>query len=266
MARVRAKFPDLMFRSKNRNNPARQVEEPMSPDSLVIIDRAVDPYVVMFHDPQGYRAEQLRMLRNKLVALNPDGAPKTLVVTSAISGEGKTITSINLAMAFAEMERHRVVLVDADLRRPSVEQTLGLETQIGFSDLMLGKATLDQVLRTMGDGRAKLIGAGSPALPAEVLDRRRLMELYDRLKERFDYVVIDTPPVLPATDAGVLASGADGTMVVVRLEHSHKRHTKEAITSLGELGSNVLGTFITEVRGRDPEADARLGYNYRRTL
>ncbi len=228
---------------------------------VVVVDRSVNPYLVLFHEPAGYRAEQVRAIRNRLVAMNPDGEPKTLVVTSAVRGEGKTVAALNLAMAFAELERQRVVLVAADLRRPSCENYLNLNHQPGLTDVLLGRASVDRLLRPAGFRQLMLLGAGTRVdNPAEVLSTSRLDELLQRLKENFQYVVIDTPPVLPSTDAGVLSASADGTLLVVRLERSLKKQSRDALRALHDMGGNVLGTFVTEVRGQDPESDRRLAY------
>jgi len=230
-------------------------------DMVVVVDQSVNPYLVMFHEPAGYRAEQVRGLRNRLVAMNPDGEPKTLVVTSAVRGEGKTVSALNLAMAFAELERQRVVIVDADLRRPSCERYLNLNAEAGLTDVLVGQAPVDKLLRPAGYRQLMLLGAGSRVEnPAEVLSSSRLDQLLQRLKENFQYVVIDSPPVLPSTDAGVLSASADGTVMVVRLEQSQKKDSRDALRTLGDMGGNVLGTFVTEVRGQDPENDSRLSY------
>ncbi|MBK8097803.1 MAG: CpsD/CapB family tyrosine-protein kinase [Planctomycetes bacterium] len=251
---------DAMFRSKKKN-PETDAARVLDEDVVVIVDRAINPYLVLFHEPAGFRAEQVRALRNRLVALNPDGEPKTLVVTSAVRNEGKTVTALNLAMALAELERQSVAIIDADLRRPSVERYLNINPEPGLADLLLGRATLDKVLRPVGYRKLMLIGAGTRVTnPAEILGSSRLDELLARLKERFQYVVIDTPPVLPSTDAGVLAGRADGTLLVLRLERSHKSQSKDALRSLQDLGANVLGTCVTEVRGQDPDSDRRLAY------
>lgn len=248
-----------MFRRKKANEDPAAFR--MAEDMVVIVDQSVNPYLVLFHEPTGYRAEQIRALRNRLVAMNPDGEPKTLVVSSAVRGEGKTVAALNLAMSFAELERQQVVLVDADLRRPSCERYLNLNPEPGLVDVLLGRAPVEKVLRPAGFRQLMLMGAGARvANPAEVLSSSRLDELFHRLKERFQYVVIDTPPVLPSTDAGVLASRADGTLLVVRLEHSLKKQTREAVRVVQDMGGNVLGCFVTELRGQDPESDRRLAY------
>jgi len=246
-----------MFRRKQANEAQDHGAAPE--EMVVIVDQAVNPYLVLFHEPAGYRAEQVRALRNRLVALNPDGEPKTLVVTSAVRGEGKTVAALNLAMAFAELERQQVVVVEADLRRPACEQYLNLNPGPGLSEVLLGTAPLERALRPAGFRRLMLLGAGARVPnPAEVLGASRIDELFHRLKERFQYVVVDTPPVLPSTDAGVLAARADGTLLVVRLERSMRKQTREALRVVQDMGGNVLGTFVTELRGQDPDSDRRL--------
>ena len=131
--------------------------------------------------------------------------------------------------------------------------------QIGVADL--GRAPVDRLLRPAGYRNLMLLGAGTRVdNPAEVLSSSRLDQLLQRLKENFQYVVIDSPPVLPSTDAGVLSAAADGTLMVVRLEHSLKKQSRDALRVLGDMGGNVLGSFVTEVRGQDPDSDRRLSY------
>ena len=248
-----------MFRRNKPNEPSVQ---DLGDDLVVVVDESVNPYLVLFHEPAGFRAEQVRGLRNRLVAMNPDGEPKTLVVTSAVRGEGKTVSALNLAMAFAELERQEVVLVDADLRRPSCERYLNLNQAPGLSDVLLGHESVDRLLRPAGYRDLMMLGAGTRVEnPAEVFSSSRLDQLLQRLKERFQYVVIDTPPVLPSTDAGVLSAAADGTLLVVRLEHSLKKQSRDAWQVLSDMGGNVLGTFVNEVRGQDPDSDRRLAYD-----
>lgn len=248
-----------MFRSRKYKSEAAAAN---ADDMLVIVDRAVNPYLVMFHDPAGYRAEQIRALRNRLVTMNADGEPKTLVVTSSGRNEGKSVTAINLAMALSELERNEVLLIDADLRRPSVERYLNLNPQPGLSDVLLGNVQIDKALRPVGHRGLMLMGSGTRVPnPAEVLSATRIDELFARLKERFQYIVIDTPPALPSTDAAVLAARADGTLFILRLEHTLKGNAREALRNLQDLGANVLGTFVSEIRGRDPESDPELRYD-----
>src|SRR5690606_31405395 len=196
-----------------------------------------------------------------LIAMNPDGSAKSLVVTSAIKGEGKTITAINLALVFAELERHSVVLVDADLRTPRVEDYLNLNRRPGLGEVLLERVALRDAVCDTGIRNLSVLGAGTRlAVPSEVLSSSRVDDLFARLKEDYRYIIVDTPPVLPVTDASVVSARADGTLLTVRLEHSPKAMTKDAIRTLQDLGANVLGVFVTEVRGTDPDTDPRFAY------
>lgn len=245
-----------MFRRKNLD------PSDFADDVVVVVDESINPYLVLFHEPAGFRAEEIRGLRNRLVAMNPDGGPKTLVVTSAVRSEGKTVTALNLAMALSELERQRVVLIDADLRRPSCERYLNLNAKAGLTDVLSGDMQLDKLLRPAGYRDLMLLGAGSRVEnPAEVLSSSRMDQMFRRLKEDFQYVVIDSPPALTSTDAGVLSSSADGTLMVVRLERSLKKQSRDAVRTLNDMGGNVMGTFVTEVRGKDPDSDKRLAYD-----
>ncbi len=247
-----------VFRSKKRQDQSPEIGD----DMIVIVDRAVNPYLVLFHEPSGYRAEQVRGLRNKLLAMNPDQASKSLVVTSAIKGEGKTVTAINLAMALAELEHQRVLLIDADLRSPSVELFLNLNPEPGLADVLLGRLPLDSVIVDTGIRNLSVIGAGRRlAGPSEVLATPRIDDLLDALKQRYQYVIIDTPPVLPVTDASVLAARADGTLLTVRLERSLKSMTRDALRNLQDLGANVLGVFVNEVREAATHRNPRFAYD-----
>ncbi len=235
--------------------------EPFEDLPFVLVEKVVDPYIVGFHEPRGFRAEQIRGLRNKLLVMNPDNAPRSLAVTSALQGEGKTVTSINLAISFAELEDHKVVLLDFDLRKPCVETFLGLNPSPGLSELLLGGARLEDVLRPSGIDGLDVIGAGLQTVaPSELLQSRRIDELLSHLKQDYSYLLLDTPPALPITDAGALGRKCDGTLLIVGLEKSPRKLVREALANLEDQGSNILGCFVTGVRGADPTADARYRY------
>lgn len=236
-------------------------EDDGQPQMLVVVDRVVDPYLVCFHEPTGFRAEQYRALRNKLTVMNPDGASRSLVVTSAIQGEGKSTTSLNLGMAMAELEDHHIVVVDFDLRRPSVERLLGVNPEPGLVELLHDGIGLDRAIRNSGVQNLDIISAGArPPNPSELIASRRIEELLGELKEQYHYVILDTPPILPITDAGILSAKTDGTLLVVGLETAPRRMVREALTTLEELGANVLGSFVVGIRGADPAADERYRY------
>ncbi|PIE22513.1 MAG: hypothetical protein CSA62_12325 [Planctomycetota bacterium] len=229
---------------------------------FVLVDRVVDPYLVCFHEPRGFRAEQFRALRSKLLVMNPERAPRSVVITSAIQGEGKSSSAINLALAFAELEDQRAVLLDFDFRKPSVETLLGLNQEPGLTELLMGRLALHQAIRNSGVESFDLIGPGGmPTNPSELLSSRRIDELIARLKEEYSLIILDTPPAIPLTDAGVLSAKCDGTILVVGLERAPRKLSKEARKQLVESGAHLLGSFVVGVRGADPSKDPRYGYS-----
>ena len=156
-----------------------------------------------------------------------------------------------------------IVINDANDAEPLAEALLagGIDViEVTFRTA----AAADAINRIAKRFPKMLLGAGTQVPnPAEVFGASRLEELMHRLKERYQYVVIDTSPVLPSSDTGVLAARADGTLLVVRLEHSVKKQTREALRTVQDMGGNVLGCFVTDLRGQDPDSDRGLSYQSR---
>jgi capsular exopolysaccharide synthesis family protein len=204
--------------------------------------------LVVARDPHSQAAEQFRRLRNSLQALNPDGASRSILLTSAVSGEGKTVAALNLALALVELPSLRVVVIDADRLKPSVENYLGLPLRAGVVELLEGEITVDQAIRQTAIERLDVIGAGA-ATRSPVIQLERLQALLNALKRRYDYVLIDGPSVLSANHPSLLGSIADGILLVVRLGSTPKFLVEEAFQMLENLGGNVLGTCATAVEG-----------------
>lgn len=206
--------------------------------------------------PRSGIAEQFRALRNSVQALNPDGAPRTLVLTSAVSGEGKSVAAINLALALTEVPGTRVLLVDADLHRPSLEHYLGLPRRQGLTELLRNACPLDRAVRQTSANNVWLLGAGElPQNPSELLGSERMKTLFAQFKQRYSYILIDTPEALTISDASLLGSQADGILLVVRMNSTPRHLVEQAHNMLEALGGNVLGTCLTAAR--EPETSAR---------
>ena len=227
----------------------RKVRPTGSPGDLVgILEKGVDPHVVVFHEPQSVPAEQFRGLRNSLVSLNSDRAPRVIAVTSALRGEGKSVAIANLACTLVELRETRVILVDADLRDPSIETLLGVAPGPGLCEVLSGRLPLDQAIRGTFLRGLSLLGPGEATeASAEFLASGRLKPVLDALKETYHYILVDTPPALAVTDAGVVGRSADGILLVVRLESTPRARVEQAIAILENLGGNVFGTFLTGV-------------------
>ncbi|MFD1145330.1 GumC family protein [Larkinella insperata] len=177
---------------------------------------------------QSVIGEQIRALRTNLQFMRSDPAKsQVLLFTSSISGEGKSFISLNLGASLALVDRSTVIL-EMDMRKPKLHQSLHMENRMGLSNYLIGEATIDDLLRPIaGYENYFIITAGPlPPNPAELLSSPRLAQLFDELKARFDYVLVDSPPVGLVTDSQLIAPFADATMYLVRHDHTPKNHLR----------------------------------------
>jgi capsular exopolysaccharide synthesis family protein len=197
-------------------------------------------------DPRGRVAEQFRGLRNSVVALNPEGAPRSVVLTSSVAGEGKTIATINLGLALAEMPGTEVLLLDGNLHSPGIEEKLGLPRRQGLADVLSGSCPMDSAIRATSVDGVHVMGAGNlPDNPSQLLGSERMRTVLGSLKRRFTYVLIDTPEALRISDASLIGGIADGIVLVVRLGLTPRHQVEQTHNTLEALGGNVLGTCLT---------------------
>ncbi|WP_158037546.1 polysaccharide biosynthesis tyrosine autokinase [Gordonia sp. CNJ-863] len=192
-------------------------------------------------------AEAFRKLRTNLGFSNIDGSSRVILITSPSQADGKTTTAINLAAAVAESGK-RVVLVDTDLRRPSVARRFGAIEGIGLTDYLRGSLSVVDVTQTVGIDGLDILGSGPlPPNPAELLESHRTRECFLELAEIYDYVIVDSPPILPVTDAMVAAQWADGVVVVVRAGKT-RRSALETVLAQLQVGSRtVFGVVLNGV-------------------
>ncbi|WP_051297384.1 polysaccharide biosynthesis tyrosine autokinase [Brevibacterium album] len=207
-------------------------------------------------------AEALRELRTNLQFMNIDNPPRSIVVTSAMPGEGKSTVTANLAATIAASGR-RVVVIDGDLRRPMVAQTFGLLPGIGLTDVLIGEAQLADVMQPWGDtGNLFVLGAGKvPPNPSELLGSNSLHELIAELAAHA-VVLIDAPPLLPVTDAAILTARTDGALVVTRAKKTTYDALNAALHNLERVKGHALGIIINGVPSKGSAADG-YGYQYR---
>ncbi len=204
-----------------------------------------------------HRAEAFRALRTNLRFINVDHPPRAIVLTSSVAAEGKSVSACNLAITTAESGL-RTILVDADLRRPTVAGYMGLEGSAGLTDVLTGRADLDDVLQPWGDGRLMVLASGPlPPNPSELLGSRQMVELLRRLVERFDFVVLDAPPLLAVTDAAILGQAADGALLIIRHGHTRREQLRRSAEALEAANATMLGSILNMVPARGD------GYYYR---
>jgi tyrosine-protein kinase len=190
-------------------------------------------------------AESYRTIRTRLQLVDVDHPPRCIVVTSAVPGEGKTVSAANLAITLASAGA-RVCLVEADMRRPRLHTYLGLEGSVGLSNVLAEQHKLDDLLVDWHNHLLTVLGAGTaPPDPSELLGSQHMRDLLSTLRSRFDYVVIDSPPLLPVTDAAVLAQQVDGAVLIVRHGHTHHEQLQRAVETLRQANARLLGTAIT---------------------
>ncbi|MFI7029658.1 polysaccharide biosynthesis tyrosine autokinase [Microbispora rosea] len=205
------------------------------------------------------RGEAFRSLRTNLQFIGVDRQPRSLVVTSCLPGEGKSSTSANLAITMAQAG-WRVVLVDADLRRPSVPRYLGIEGGTGLTDVLIERARLHDVIQTWGQPGLSVLPSGRiPPNPSELLGSRGMRSVLAQLTEEYDMVIIDAPPLLPVTDAAALGAICDGALLVVR----HGRTRREQVLRAGELLSSINARLVGTVLNFVPaKHGSYYGYGY----
>jgi len=208
----------------------------------------VDPHLVALTDPKSEFAEQYRTLRSNLMSISAEAPPKVFVVTSAAHGEGTSVTTANLACSFAEETGKRVVVVDADMRKPRLHKLLGIDNQRGLADYLSGGTMIEMIVQRSRLPNLWAVPAGRvPANPAELLGGRGMDDLLARLRRDYDHVVIDAPPVNGTMDAAVLAPRADASVLVVRMDATARNTALRAVELLKKSGAKFVGTVLTGV-------------------
>lgn len=216
-------------------------------------DSRVDPRVVAFHQKRSPVAEQYRMIRTAIQALRAKTPLSVIGVTSAVNGEGKTLTSLNLAVTLAsELKRNSVLLIDGDMRKGSLSRYMGLESNAGLADAILSKEPGKIVCETEIPDLCILPSGSIPPNPAELLGSDEFRSMVNIFKEQYHYVIIDTPPALPLTDAGLIASACDGMIFVVKAGATQRGTLNHAAGMVRQAGGKVLGYILTDIRYHVP--------------
>jgi capsular exopolysaccharide synthesis family protein len=224
---------------------ARQATGAIANDEVQSYTVRLNPLLVAGLAPTSLAAEQYRQLRTRLSHAEGAGNLRTVLITSPQKGEGKSITSANLALTMAQELHRRVIIIEADLRKPSLQQLFGLPAGPGLSEYLVGAVDLKDVMRFLPDHNLTVIHAGTtPTNPAELLGSTAMRRLLDQLRTRFDRVILDTPPVLPLADVAVLAPLVDGTLLVVRTGVTPKPAIENALRAFDS--SRLLGVVLNE--------------------
>lgn len=208
----------------------------------------IDPRIVTHSDPRSHIAEQYRSIRTHLASLSPGTPGMAFLITSALRGEGKTITASNLAMVFSQGVDQKTILVDADLRKPYVHRVFGLKRFPGLSEVLTGQHDLKSFTENPTVGNLYIVPGGkTPANPVELLASSRMKEVIKSLREQFDWIIFDVAPIIPVTDPGVLGSLLDGSLLVVRAAKTQAVDVEKAYSLLLEAKANPIGSVMTGV-------------------
>ena len=190
-------------------------------------------------------AESINTIRTGLLFSNIDNPPKTILVTSATGSEGKSTMAMNLAAAYSNLGK--TLLLEVDLRKPSVAKNLEIDTRLGLTDLVTGAVTTDSdIFYKDNNGQLTVITCGTIARnPLELLSSQKFEHVLETLKQHFDYIVLDGPPTLPVSDSCILANKVDGVIFAVKAEDTRIKVAKEAVSRLQKLNANIIGAVLT---------------------
>ncbi|SHH68115.1 polysaccharide biosynthesis tyrosine autokinase [Clostridium grantii] len=203
-------------------------------------------YLIVKSNPSSIAAEGFRTLRTNIQYSSIDKKIRTIVVTSAGQGEGKTQVSGNLALTMANLEK-KTIIIDCDMRRPNVHRKFRISNEIGLSDILSEQAEFEEVVHSYDKHLCVIPSGPMPPNPAEMLNSIKMKFFIEKLKNDFDYIILDTPPVIPVTDAQVIANEADGVILVVASNEADKDAVVRAKELLLKVRANILGVVLNKI-------------------
>lgn len=215
----------------------------------------VDPRLVTYFDPKALITEQYKILRTNILSANTKRPLKTLVVTSSLHAEGKTVTALNLAMVIAQStQKLKVLVVDADMRRGRVTKYLGVDHPAGLTEILTDKADASEALFHIDMENLAFIAAGSVAEnPAELLGSDKMRQFLADMKTQFDFILIDTPPIIAVTDPGIVGALADGILLTIQAGRTQRGIIRRATELLEQSHSRIIGHVLTNIEYHLPE-------------
>ncbi len=228
-----------MVRSLRKGKPSQAQKEGRTKD--------LTGRLVTTLDPTGAAAEAYRSLRTNLLYSFVDYPPKVIVLTSVGPQEGKSTTCANLGVVLAQASK-RTLMVDCDFRKPVLHKIFGLRNVYGIVDVLAGEYGLRDVWHEPVPGLKVICVGPIPPNPAELLSSKRLSEFLASVREQFDYVLIDAPPIGLVSDSAILGTQGDGVLLIVDAQNTRKRALRQGMRSLEAVGASVLGTVMNNVR------------------
>ncbi|ALP90953.1 CpsD/CapB family tyrosine-protein kinase [Clostridium butyricum] len=195
--------------------------------------------------PKCAEAEAYRTLRTNIQYSSVSKKIKTLLVTSSDSKDGKSTVCSNLALTFSQ-NGQSVIVLDCDFRKPSIHKFFNISNSCGITDILIGKEKLEDTIKCYNSKTAILPAGNIPPNPSEILGSQSMINLLSFLSERYDIVIIDSPPVGVVTDAQVISAAVDGTIVVIKAEETKAKRVTEAVNLLKKVDANIIGMVLNE--------------------
>ena len=206
--------------------------------------------VITVEEPLSLAAESYRRIKTSLEFSNIDKKPQVIQICSAMQGEGKTVTVLNLAATYAE-DGKKVIVVDLDFRRPKLHRSFRIENKNGVTDVLAGNFKLDEAIKHGENGIDCLNRGSSVPYPTAVLGSEALEKVFAELRKKYEYIIVDCPPILAVSDATIIARLCDGCVFVVSQSKTEKNAAKESVKILRDNNVNTLGVVFAGITSRN---------------
>jgi polysaccharide biosynthesis transport protein len=221
----------------------------------------LDPQIAVAHDPTSVAAEAIRSLRTSVFFELRGESGKIIQVSSALPGEGKTVISSNLATSIAQSGK-RILAIDCDLRKPRLSSMFAMEDQLGLTDVLTGKCDWQDACHASGVDKLDVMPCGPiPHNPSEALTLPEMGSLFELLRSHYDYIIVDTPPLLVVSDPSIVASMVDAVVMTIRIRRKSRPNSKESLGILRAAGARVIGVVINN-SDESTISDGYQGYGY----
>ncbi|WEV56545.1 CpsD/CapB family tyrosine-protein kinase [Ligilactobacillus acidipiscis] len=216
--------------------------------------------LITIQEKGSVNSEKFNTIRTNIQFSNVESQRKSFMITSSIESEGKSTVSGNIAAAFAKQGK-RVILVDSDLRKPTVQATFSATNERGISNYITDRSlSLEDVIFESTIYNLSVIKSGPiPPNPSELIGSTRMQDLANQLKKKYDIIIFDAPPILSVTDAQILSTYVDGTILVIRRGYTYKEDVKKAIKQVENVGGKLIGAILNDISKND---DTSYGYGY----
>jgi non-specific protein-tyrosine kinase len=253
-------FVDYLDDSVRSPQDLANLAAPLPVLAVVPVDPPPDNRPIALSRPDDFAVESYRTLRTNVTFLGFERDLRSLQITSAMPGEGKTTTAANLAVVLAQAGS-RVILVDADLRRPRIHEVFAIDGSVGLTNVLLGEPII-LCSRPIDDTLTVLPSGPVPPNPSEMLSGRAMAALVNDLKTQFDYVIIDSAPVLPVSDAVAVSRQVDGVLVVTQSNRTSVPQVRQTLANLEQVSAPLLGMVLNKASGRQANYGYQYGYGY----